>query len=298
MSQDTILIVDDIAQNLQILGEVLSSHGYRVAVATNGLQAIAVAEKIKPDLILLDVMMPEMDGYESCRKMKLLPDLENIPVIFFTARNSSEDIVAGFEAGAVDFVSKPFINVELLARVKTQIRMKHLMAELEQKNIELEDKAIHDDLTGLFNHGHMFERLSHCQQLGIRYGTNLSVIMFDVDHFKSVNDNWGHQVGDQVLKKVSHVIQDTIRKTDIAGRYGGEEFMVICQETSLEHTFSLAERIRINLEESDTGYDGLNVTISGGVAESIAHEPVEQLVNRADELLYKSKNSGRNKLTQ
>ncbi|GAA3914094.1 diguanylate cyclase [Litoribacillus peritrichatus] len=298
MAKETILIVDDIAQNLQILGEVLSAQGYRVAVATNGLQAIDVAQKVKPDLILLDVMMPEMDGYESCRRMKNIPEIENIPVIFLTARNTSEDLVAGFEAGAVDFVSKPFINVELLVRVKTQVRMKHLVEELERKNIELENKAIHDDLTGLFNHGHMFERLTHCQEIGVRYGTSLSVIMFDVDHFKSVNDNWGHQVGDQVLKKVSQIIKDTVRKTDIAGRYGGEEFMVICQETTIENTYALAERIRENIAQADTGYEGLRVTISGGVAESRVGEPVEQLVNRADELLYESKNSGRNKITQ
>lgn len=297
MSQETILIVDDIPQNLQILGQVLSQEGYRVAVATNGLQALDVAAKVVPDLILLDVMMPEMDGFEACRRLKKIDELVNVPVIFLTARNSTEDVVAGFEVGAVDFISKPFINVELLARVRTQVRINTLMKELEQKNKELEEKAVHDDLTGLFNHGYMFERLSYCQQLSWRYHTPLSVIMFDLDHFKQVNDTYGHQVGDTVLQKVSNVIKNAVRQVDIAGRYGGEEFMIICPETSLENTFMLAERIREEIANTLMGVEGLTVTISGGVAESHENEPVERLVNRADELLYKSKHSGRNMIS-
>jgi diguanylate cyclase (GGDEF)-like protein len=297
MTQATILIVDDIPQNLQVLGQVLSQEGYRVAVATSGAQAIDVASKVQPDLILLDVMMPEMDGFEACKRLKTIDELANVPIIFLTARSSTEDLVAGFDAGAVDFISKPFINVELLARVRTQVRINHLMKELEQKNKELEEKAVHDDLTGLFNHGYMFERLSYCQQLSSRYHTPLSVIMFDLDHFKAVNDTWGHQVGDTVLQKVSGVIKNAVRQVDIAGRYGGEEFMIICPETALENAHLLAERIREEIAATDMGEDGLVVTISGGVAESLEQEPVEKLVNRADELLYKSKNSGRNQIS-
>lgn len=297
MSQETILIVDDVPQNLQILGQVLSQEGYRVAVATNGVQALDVAAKVLPDLILLDIMMPKMDGFEACRRLKEIEALANVPVIFLTARNSTEDVVKGFDAGAVDFVSKPFINVELLARVKTQVRINNLMKELEQKNKELEEKAIHDDLTGLFNHGFMFERLSYSQEVSRRYHKALSVIMFDLDHFKDVNDTWGHQVGDMVLQKVSKVIKDTVRQADIAGRYGGEEFMIICPETSLENAEMLAERIREGIEQTDMNDDGLIVTISGGVAESEENEPVEKLVNRADELLYKSKREGRNRIS-
>ena len=297
MTQETILIVDDIAQNLQILGQVLSQEGYRVAVATNGLQALEVAQKVSPDLILLDIMMPEMDGFEACRRLKEIPEMSHVPVIFLTARNSSEDVVLGFEAGAVDFISKPFINVELLARVRTQIHLNNLVKELEEKNKELENKAIHDHLTELYNHGHMFERLQHSQQISWRYNKPLSVIMFDLDHFKSVNDTWGHQAGDQVLKKVSDVIRDTVRQSDIAGRYGGEEFMIICPETELENARLLADRIREGIEQTDMEIEGLKVTISGGVAESKQDEPVEQLVNRADELLYISKNAGRNQIS-
>lgn len=297
MPQETILIVDDVPQNLQILGQVLSQEGYRVAVATNGMQALEVAIKVDPDLILLDVMMPEMDGFEACRRLKKIEQLENVPVIFLTARNSTDDVVTGFDAGAVDFVSKPFINVELLARVKTQIRVNSLMKELEQKNKELEEKAVHDDLTGLFNHGYMFEQLSYCQQLSWRYNKPLSVIMFDLDHFKQVNDTWGHQVGDAVLKSVSDIIKDAVRQVDIAGRYGGEEFMIICPETSLENTLLLAERIREEIASAEIGDQGLKVTISGGVAESQENEPVEKLVNRADELLYTSKHAGRNQIS-
>jgi diguanylate cyclase (GGDEF)-like protein len=297
MPQETILIVDDIAQNLQILGQVLSSEGYRVAVATNGVQALEVAQKVNPDLILLDVMMPEMDGYEACRRLKQIPEMSHVPVIFLTARNSSEDVVIGFEAGAVDFISKPFINIELLARVRTQVRINNLVKELEEKNRELEVKAIHDQLTGLYNHGYMFERLSYCQQLSRRYTKPLTVIMFDLDHFKSVNDTWGHQVGDLVLQKVSQVIKETIRQVDLAGRYGGEEFMIICPETTLDQGVLLAERIREGIAVTDMETEDLKVTISGGVAESQADESVELLVNRADSLLYKSKHSGRNKIS-
>lgn len=297
MAPETILIVDDIAQNLQVLGQVLSQEGYRVAVATSGMQALDVVQKVTPDLILLDVMMPEMDGYETCRKLKQIPEMSHVPIIFLTARNSTEDIVSGFEVGAVDFVSKPFINVELLARVRTQVHVNSLMKELEEKNRELEDKAIHDQLTGLYNHSYLFERLGQAQQLSWRYDKELSLIMFDLDHFKLVNDTWGHQVGDMVLKTVSEVIKNTVRQTDVAGRYGGEEFMIICPETGLKSAQLLAERIRECIANTQLDVDGLNVTISGGVAQSTKDEPVEQLVHRADELLYVSKDAGRNTIS-
>ncbi len=216
--QPLVLIVDDVAKNLQVLGTILSKEEYRIAAANNGEQAIAVANDTLPDLILLDVLMPDLNGYETCTKLKSIPKTKEIPVIFLTAKIESEDMIKGFKAGAVDYITKPFNSFELLARVKTHVELKISKDLLNEQNELLQKLSITDRMTGLYNHQYIIDNLSKRIAESKRYKQPLSVAMMDIDFFKKVNDSHGHAFGDHVLIKISCIIEDTIRKTDIVGR--------------------------------------------------------------------------------
>ncbi|MCJ7666579.1 MAG: diguanylate cyclase [Actinobacteria bacterium] len=293
--QPLILIVDDVAKNLQLLGNILRKENYNIAAANNGKQAIAIAIDIKPDLILLDVMMPEMDGFEACSKLKNIPGTKDIPIIFLTAKVETEDIINGFKVEAADYVTKPFNSYELLARVKTHLELKINRDLLEEKNKLLEILSTTDGLTGLYNHRYIIDVLSQRIIETKRYGQALSIGMFDIDHFKKINDKYGHIFGDKVLIEISSVIEETIRKVDIAGRYGGDEFLIVLPDTDSGGAYKTAERIRESIESINWDKDGLKVTASGGVRE-FKNEDFEKLVNKADKLLYIAKNSGRNRI--
>jgi len=297
-----ILIVDDLPQNLQVLGSILRKQNYQVAVATNGVQVINMIDNIDPDLILLDVMMPEMDGLEVCERLKCIPEKKGIPIVFLTAKTEIEDIVKGFELGAVDYVTKPFNATELLARVKTHIELKRnrdiileLLTALEEKNKILEELAVTDSLTRIYNHRHIIERLALEVQAAKRHGSSLSIIMFDIDHFKSINDTHGHQFGDEVLVKVTLTIRNELRDIDIVGRYGGEEFLVVLRNTDQKGAIHAGNRIRKNIMDLKWDVDNVFVTISGGIA-TLGDEDVTGLIKKADQLLYKAKDNGRNRL--
>jgi diguanylate cyclase (GGDEF)-like protein len=318
-----ILIVDDISSNLQVLGSILSRENLLVSAATSGKQALDIADDVLPDLILLDIMMPEMDGFEVCEKLKSSEKTKDIPVIFITARTEEEEIVKGLRVGAVDYVKKPFNPPELLSRVRTHLEIKRnrdliirineqlkkeieerkkianerkqLLKELEKKNKILKELAITDGLTGLYNHRFLIGRLSEEIAQSNRYSKNLSIIMFDIDHFKNINDTYGHQVGDEVLSKISSTIKNKLREVDIAGRFGGEEFLVILPNTSLENGYKVAEKIRESIMELKWESGKLSVTISGGVGLH-KDENVTELITKADKYLYKAKENGRNRI--
>jgi PleD family two-component response regulator len=241
--QPLVLIVDDVAKNLQLLGNILKKENYRIAAANNGKQAVAIASDINPDLILLDVMMPEMDGFEACGKLKNIPETKDIPIIFLTAKVETEDMIKGFKAGAVDYVTKPFNSYELLARVKTHLELKISRDLLEKKNKLLEILSITDGLTGLYNHRYIVDALSQRITETRRYGKPLSIVMLDIDYFKKINDKYGHVFGDEVLIKISSVIEETVREVDIAGRYGGEEFLIVIPDTDSSGAYKTAERL-------------------------------------------------------
>ena len=293
--QPLVLIVDDVAKNLQLLGNILKKENYRIAAANNGKQAVAIAGDTSPDLILLDIMMPEMDGFEACRKLKNIPETKDIPIIFLTAKVETADIIKGFKAGAVDYVIKPFNSYELLARVKAHLELKISKDLLEEKNKLLEILSITDGLTGLYNHRYIVDALSSRITEATRYRKPLSIGMFDIDYFKKINDKYGHVFGDEVLIKISSVIEETIRKVDIAGRYGGEEFLIVIPDTDSSGAYKTAERIRESIEKIKWDKDGLKVTISGGVCE-FKDEDSGKLITKADKLLYKAKESGRNRI--
>lgn len=291
-----ILIVDDTPQNIQVLGTILMAQKYQVSVATNGKQAIELAKKIRPDLILLDVMMPEMDGFEAAEVLRRSPETEEIPIIFLTAKNNPDDIVKGFNVGALDYVTKPFISEELLVRVRTQLRLKFALDQLKRRNQYLDHLVTIDGLTQLHNHEFIIDSLEDAVTNASINQTDLCLLMLDIDHFKSINDNYGHQFGDKVLIRISQEIRAVLRASDVAGRYGGEEFLVVLPFTSLNGAHITAERIRTTVESLEwPDHPDLRISISGGLC-IWKGEDTTVFINRADELLYTAKRNGRNRL--
>jgi diguanylate cyclase (GGDEF)-like protein len=294
-----ILIVDDITQNIGLLVDILESVGYSTTFAKNGKQALERVELANPDLILLDLMMPEMDGIEVCKILKSDPQYSHIPIIFLTASSEDSHLIEAFEKGAVDYVTKPFKIPELLARVKTHLDLKRTQDELKKAYAEMEKLATTDPLTNINNRRSIlacgeqeFERYQ-------RYKCQFSVIILDIDHFKKVNDNYGHDVGDKVLVKVAHLLQKSIRIVDQIGRFGGEEFLIILPKSSLKDAILVAERLRKSVEQLsfNTSDPSFKVTISLGVDSCQAtDENIDQIIKRADQALFVAKDNGRNQV--
>ncbi len=288
------MIVDDVPANIKMLREVLKSN-YEIIFATSGPDAIALMEpKALPDLILLDIMMPDMDGYEVCRILKSDDLTAKIPIIFITSKDDEEDEIKGFELGAVDYVTKPFSIPVVKARVQTHV-------ELKQQREILENLSSIDGLTGVPNRRNFDEFLDRNWHFCMRAGKAISLIMIDIDHFKTYNDFYGHLEGDECLKQVAAILKSCInRDTDIVARYGGEEFGCVLPVTDLKGALSIAELMRKSVEalaiphaQSQTaGY----VTISVGVASMVPMKdaPAQTIIKAADNALYAAKMSTRN----
>jgi diguanylate cyclase (GGDEF)-like protein len=302
-----ILVVDDVPDNVDILDARLSSRGYLVVTATNGQEALDRVHGEAPHLILCDVMMPVIDGFEVSRRIKSDTSLPFIPIILVTAKDTAEDIVEGLEAGADDYISKPYNFKELEARVRAMLRIKRLQDELDQKNRELEvankrlrKLSITDGLTGLFNHRHVHELLRDEWERSLRSGEPVGVAMLDLDRFKSINDTYGHPTGDVVLYETARILTETAREIDMVGRYGGEEFIAILPNTDEEAAAHFAERVREAVEahlyrDED---NEIHMTLSCGVASAPLEgtDSPEALLKMADEALYSAKTSGRNRV--
>ena len=304
-----ILIVDDHEDNVDLLRTRLEAWGYATESAADGDIALKMVEKNPPDLILLDVMMPTIDGTEVARRIKENKSLPFIPIIMQTALDAPEHKVAGLGAGADDYITKPIEFAELGARVKSMLRIKRLQEELELKTSELADAnrqllrvSQTDALTGLANRRHIEQRLNEMFDHSARLGEPLSCVMCDIDKFKSVNDNYGHQAGDSVLKEFAQLLKDEAREIDRVGRYGGEEFLLILSGTVLDAAVTFAERLREKVEGHTFTYAGgtLRRTMSCGVAAS-PHPRVkdqEALLRAADDALYVAKETGRNRVVR
>lgn len=298
-----ILVVDDNRDNVEIIATRLRYRGYDVLEASDGKRALALVRRSPPDLILLDVMLPDIDGYEISRRIKGDPRLPFTPIILVTARDSTQDKVAGLDAGADDYLTKPINFPELEARVRSMLRIKRLQDELEDKNRELERLSISDGLTGLFNHRHIHGLLHDEFERANRTESSLTVAMFDLDHFKAVNDNFGHQAGDRVLQQFADLLRNTARDIDRIGRYGGEEFMVILPQTELHPGAIFVERVRreVSRHPFNIGRDEpLPMTVSAGVA-TYPHPLVdspEMIIRLADEALYAAKAAGRDRVVR
>jgi diguanylate cyclase (GGDEF)-like protein len=271
-----------------------------VEAAWDGEEALACVHASPPDLILLDVMMPKIDGIEVVRRIKGDPSLPFIPIIMQTALETTEDKVEGLDAGADDYITKPINFAELEARVKSLLRIKALQEELESANARLRHMSQTDGLTGVDNRRHIEERLTEMFEHAARLNEPLAVVMCDVDHFKSVNDTLGHQAGDAVLRQVAEVLRDSAREIDRVGRYGGEEFVVVLPGANAQDAQAFAERVRHAIAGRQFAYAGGTVrrTISLGVAgwphPEIRHQ--EALVKAADEALYVAKETGRDRV--
>jgi diguanylate cyclase (GGDEF)-like protein len=295
-----ILVVDDHEDNVELLRARLEARGYRVDSAHDGEEALERVFADPPDLVLLDVMMPRMDGKEVVRRMKAAPELPFIPVIMQTALVGTDSLVEGLDAGADDYIGKPIVFPELEARVKALLRIKALQEELARANAELLRVSQTDGLTGVDNRRHIESRLTEAFEHAARLNEPLAVVMTDVDHFKSVNDTYGHQAGDAVLRQVAEVLRATAREIDRVGRYGGEEFLVLLPGASVEDARHYADRARAAVAAREFAYDGgtLQRTLSAGVAAwphpEVRHQ--EALVKLADDALYAAKTAGRNRV--
>jgi len=287
----TIMIVDDTKDNISILRRFLAKFGFKITVAFNGEMALDLIPKLKPDLILLDVMMPGIDGYEVCIRLKKDAELKNIPVIFITARGETEDVVEGFEAGAVDFIMKPFRLEEVYARVKT-----HLTLSAALKKLTLDNET--DPLTGLFNRRTFLEKLENEAMRFKRTQNPFSILFGDIDLFKKINDTYGHSAGDAVLVNISSILNTEKREIDQVARWGGEEFLVLLPETNLKGAILSGNKIRKSISAKPIIHEGqeIHVTMSFGVSEYNGETPIEKTIDLADQRLYLAKNSGRNKV--
>ena len=304
-STGRILVVDDHDDNIELLRARLEAWGYQVDAAHSGLEALDYVNASPPDLILLDVMMPSVDGNEVARRIKQNPSLPFIPIIMQTALDSTESKVEGLEAGADDYITKPIEFAELKARLRSMLRIKRLQEELEERErqlLEVNERLRHmsrtDALTGLENRRSIEKQLDGMFAHGERLSEPLSCVMCDLDRFKSVNDEHGHQAGDAVLKQFAGILKREAREIDSVGRYGGEEFIVLLPGTVLDAAVTFAERVRKQIEAHTFVFDGGSIrrTVSIGVAgwphPRVTHS--DGLVRAADDALYVAKETGRN----
>lgn len=301
-----ILIVDDSLINLNLLGQVLIGQGYQVLPVNNGRDAIAAAIAAPPDLILLDVRMPDMDGYQVCQQLKADERTRSIPIIFLSGLGDTEDKLKAFQVGGVDYVTKPFHPEEVLARVRTHLALEKARSQLESTNRELKDALTREELlartdwlTGVLNRSHFFSLGLHEFMNSVRYDRPISILMFDIDHFKQVNDQFGHPTGDLVLRRIAQTAAGQIRSSDVIGRYGGEEFIILFPMTNVGQALAMVERIRreIDLLRVETDKGVVKVTISLGLTERLLEgDSLESMINRADQAMYAAKRGGRNRL--
>jgi diguanylate cyclase (GGDEF)-like protein len=302
----TILVADDDPDNLALIQILLERQGHSVLAVENGREAIEQMNLRRPDLAILDVMMPVMDGLEACRLIKRDEATRDIPVIFLSAHGETELQVSGLALGANDFIRKPFNSEELLARVNVAIRLSRerdrLRASAEEARMNADmahEQALTDALTGLLNRYGLQRSLAREQSEARRYNRPLACLMIDIDHFKSVNDTHGHAIGDIVLRQVATILTQGVRGSDIVFRYGGEEFLALLPETDLEGAAALAEKIREDASGRSYGEGEhmLLLTLSIGAASLCNGESGNDMVARADLALYQAKGRGRDRVS-
>jgi diguanylate cyclase (GGDEF)-like protein len=296
-----ILIAEDDPSFRRLLEEKLTIWGYDVVVAENGNAAFQILQsEDSPRIAMLDWMMPGMEGVEVCRKVREKPNETYTYIILLTSQQRDEDLVTGMEAGADDYITKPFKHNELRLRLRAGRRIIELQNELLAARDTFRTKASHDSLTGLWNHEEILNILAQELSRAEREEKCVGVIMADIDFFKKINDTHGHLAGDAVLRSTAGKMQSLMRSYDFIGRYGGEEFLVILPECCRECAAAFAERLRlcVSSDSIDTSEGMIPVTISFGVAVSSKDRTrdVDSLVKAADEALYQAKENGRNRV--
>lgn len=286
-----VLIVDDAPDTLEIIGKLLRFEGYQVLTAATGEEGIQCVEREKPDVVLMDINLPGMDGNQALKEIKRINPIQS--VIMLTAYATVDNAIEALKLGATDFIKKPFENEHLIHIVNQALEKYHTLLEKERLEEEVRRLSITDDLTGLYNHRHFFKALEAELVRMKRQGTSLSLLMFDIDNFKQYNDLHGHIEGDRVLKKIGSIVKNSIRSNVDSGyRYGGDEFAVLLIGATREQALGIAERIRSTIEES--GFE--RITVSIGLAEFNDQYDLEGFVKTADHAMYMAKNSGGNRI--
>jgi diguanylate cyclase (GGDEF)-like protein len=293
-----VLVVDDDVTSARHIGDLAANLGHRVSLAKNWVEALRVFAESEIDLVFMDAVMPDMDGFKLTQLIRSRYKKRYVPIVFVTGLNDSKARQLGVEAGADDFLSKPVEDLELRVRLTAMLRIRRLTAALEEKTRELEIIATEDKLTGLKNRRRFDEAFATELSRANRYQKAFSMLLFDIDHFKRINDTFGHAVGDEVLSFVGKMMRDLVRVPDMAFRYGGEEFAILTPETRAQDASVLAERLRkyfeANSHKTSAGAQTLSVGIAG-VEELSPGASAEELFAAADEALYRAKSSGRNR---
>jgi diguanylate cyclase (GGDEF)-like protein len=318
-TRHSILIIDDVPKNIQVAASILQKNGYQMAFAQDGTTALAQIESRRFDLILLDIMMPRMDGFEVCRRIKARPDNRDIPVIFLTAKDDTDSIVKGFELGAMDYLTKPFNGAELQARVKTQLDLYHSKMELIETNARLNkeiaerikieqelerskekyrDLSIHDGLTGFYNTRYLYDAMETLIAESQRHKKNFSLIFMDIDNFKHVVDTHGHLNGSQALVEVARTIESCLESPAYGVAYGGDEFVVVLPDFDHKQALEKAEQIRSSMLATiylPAVNDGVRLQASFGVAtypDDAAD--IKTMLAKADQAMFRIKSEGKN----
>lgn len=304
MGMPTILVVEDSMTQAEAVKAFLEQNGYEVIRVEDGKSAIREAVSGSVDLILLDLLLPDMSGVEVCRWLKLNRTTRMIPILMLTSEGEVEDKVSGLEAGAEDYLPKPYSEMELNARIFSLLRTKALQDELAETNAKLQELLANvemlartDPLTKLYNRRHIQEYVDKELKASQRYGSPFSLLMIDIDRFKNINDEFGHQAGDSVLVEISDIIRDSVREADTVGRWGGEEFVVVlprCKKEAAEH---LANRILQSVGQREfNAVPGMKVTLSIGISgvPDQTFNSSDALLDAADQAMYMAKREGRN----
>jgi len=303
-----ILIVEDNPSLSEILRKIVQSEGYIGRPVHTGREALKILREDGPfDLVLLDVMLPDplapvgggMDGLEVCQEIKSNPELSDTMIFLVTVKDQPDDIMRGIDAGADDYITKPFNTTLLLAKIKAMLRIKNLSMELKDKNRQLEEMAITDGLTGIPNYRFFIEKLEEEVRRSQRYKTPFTLLLLDLDNFKDVNDTYGHRHGDYVLKMVAERLQDGLRETDLLARYGGDEFVLLVMQTEVEGGRKVANQILERLRKPITT-DSIEHSIKASIGmvsfDSEQSRSTDDLIVGADNALYRAKESGGNRI--
>jgi diguanylate cyclase (GGDEF)-like protein len=293
-----ILVVDDDKDHLKFVSKTLEHEGFHVSTVDCGEKAVEVFKNTTPDLLILDVNMPGITGLETLSLLR--QKLSYVAVIFVSANDKPEDVILGLDAGADDYIRKPFDVKELLSRVRAKLRVKDLNDQLRAANEKLKELVEIDDLTGLYNMRSIYQRLENEITRSQRFKKNMALIMMDMDRFKSVNDEYDHLFGSHVLSQVGKIIRTNIRKVDFGARYGGDEFLIAITETTLEGALLFANRLKEKINGTQFELDGNSIKVTASLGLAITHFDVtidsRELVRKADEYLYKAKKNGRNRV--
>ncbi len=297
-----ILLVEDSRTQALKIQLMLEDHGYHVTIAQNGLEAMNILLSNRISIVISDWIMPEMDGYELCRAVRRHDFGSYVYLILLTAKDSKDDIIEGLEAGADDYLTKPVDDSELIARLTTAERIIRLESSLKLRNKEIALLAITDPLTEIFNRAYMNTNLPKTIKRAVRYKQQLSIIICDIDHFKNINDKYGHHMGDIILRSFAQSLNSSLRKDiDWVARYGGEEFIIVLPETGLNSAKIVAERLRHKVsEETPDEENTIKITASFGIAslthgEDKSYLSASEMIKAADKCMYQAKEQGRNR---